>query len=50
MGVWKGSQTMWDSFQTSAIIAENLSYASKILVMYARMCLRTHALASVRRP
>ena len=25
-GVWNGSQTMWDLFQTSAIIAENLLF------------------------
>ena len=25
-GVWNGSQMMWDSFQTSAIIAKNLHF------------------------
>ena len=25
--VWNGSQTMWDSFQTSAIIVENLPFS-----------------------
>ena len=27
-GVWNGSQKMWDSFQTSAIIVENFSFMS----------------------
>ena len=45
-GVWNCSQTMWDSFQTSDIIVETfLSYAFETLAPYARMCLRTHALA-----
>ena len=26
-GVWNGSQTMWDSFQTSTIIAENTHFS-----------------------
>ena len=49
-GVWNGSQTMWDSFQTLDIIAENLHFhASETLVAYADVCLCTHALAYIRR-
>ena len=35
-GVWNGSQTMWDSFQTSDIIVENLSF----LCIWNLCCLR----------
>ena len=49
-GVWNGSQTMWDSFQTSAIITKNLPfYVSETLAAYVEVCLRTHALAYVCR-
>ena len=50
-GVWNDSQTIWDSFQILAIIAEDLSfYVSETLVAYAGVCLWTYALAHVRRP
>ena len=40
---------MCDSFQTSAIIAENLPfYVSETLAAYVEGCLRMHALAHVR--
>ena len=42
---------MCDSFQTSAIIAENLAfYVFETLAADVGVCLRTHALAHVRRP
>ena len=44
MGVWNGSQTMWDSFQTSVFNAENLSFiVSETLHVCASLCLRVHA-------
>ena len=50
-GAWNGSQTMWDSFQNSTIIAKNLHfYAFKTLAAYAGMCMCMLALARVRKP
>ena len=41
---------MWDSFQTLAIIVENLAfYAFETLAVYVKMCLRMYALARIRR-
>ena len=49
-GIWNGSQMIWDSFQTSVIIAENLHfYVYETLVAYAGVCMRTHALAHLRK-
>ena len=44
MGVQNGSQTMWDSFQTSALMLKTcLSHLFRTLVAYAGSCLRMHA-------
>ena len=41
---------IWDSFQISVIIAENLHfYVYETLVAYAGVCMRTHALAHLRK-
>ena len=42
-GVWNGSQMMWDSFQTSAIIAENLHFLCLWNPSYVCMSVPTHA-------
>jgi len=45
MGVWTGSQTMRDSFQTSTLMQKTcFFYVSKTLLACASSCLRTHAL------
>ena len=50
-GVWNGSQTMWDSFQTSAIIEKTcLFYTSETLAVCARVCLSTQAAAHICGP
>ena len=56
--IWNGSQTMWNSFQTSAIIAKNspfpcfrnLSYVRKNVLLYACFGPRTQAAAHVHGP
>ena len=40
-GVWNGSHMMWDSFQTSAIVAKNLSF----LCFWKPSCIRRNVLA-----
>ena len=42
-GVWNGFQMMWDSFQTSAIIVENLYFLYFWNPSYVRMSMLTHA-------
>ena len=50
-GVWNDSQTIWDIFQTFAIIVENFpSYIYETLATYTRGCLCMHALAHIHRP
>ena len=44
MGVWNGSQTIWDSFQTSVINVKNLSFiVSGTLHARTSLCLHVHA-------
>ena len=57
-GVWNGSQTMWDSFQTSAIIKENLhfpyfwnpSYVRRNVLVYTYFGPHTQAIDYIRGP
>ena len=45
MGVWNGSQTMWDLFQTLVFNAKNLSFIV-FETLYARVGSGLHAYAS----
>ena len=57
-GVWNRSQTMWDSFQTSTIIVENLSFlyfwnpscVHRNVPAYACFDLRMQVATHIRRP
>ena len=49
MGVWNGSQTMWDSFQTSHLMLKNFPFITLACVrrpVYAYVCMR-HAHATL---
>jgi len=44
MGVWNGSQTIWDSFQTSVFNTENLPFiVSRTLHVHLGSSLHAHA-------
>ena len=48
--VWNGSQMMWDSFQTSAIIAENLHFLCFSNPSCVRRSMPAYACFSLRMP